>query len=159
MEVPEGTSHQDQPTIRPWRTRRHWKVPVLFGAGFCALQVTVFVVRFGTMAPANPPDFLFAIPSILVGLLLFFLGGMLVGLFAQRLLRGVAGSWRTVLMVGIGLATPLALLFSLVGGLLGPHVVILGALVPYLVLVGIPMLIRKSWLRFHRPGHDGVMSA
>lgn len=132
---------------------------MLFGAGFCALQVVVLLVRFGTMAPQNPAGLLFAIPSILVGLLLFFLGGMLIGLLAQRLLRGVAGSWRTVLLVGIGLATPLALMFSLVGGLIGPHVVIIGALVPYLVLVGIPVLIRKSWLRFHRPGQDSAISA
>ncbi len=132
---------------------------MLFGAGFCALQVVVFFVRFGATGPGNPADLLFAIPSILVGLLLFFLGGMLVGLFAQRLLRGVAGSWRTVLMVGIALATPLAVMFSLVGGLLGPHVVIIGALVPYLVLVGIPMLVRKSWLHFRRPRYDDADGA
>ena len=42
---------------------------------------------------------------------------------------------------------PLAVLFSLVGGLLGPHMVVIYALVPFLVLVGIPILIRAIWLR------------
>ena len=37
-----------------------------------------------------------------------------------------------------------AVLFSLVGGLRGPHMVVIGVLVPYLLLVGIPVLIRST---------------
>jgi hypothetical protein len=82
---------------------------------------------------------------------MFFLCGLLIGLLVQRLLKGCTGAWRTVLIVGVVLATPFAVLFSLVGGLLGPPVVLLGALVPYLLLVGLPVLIRESWSRFARP--------
>ncbi len=126
---------------------RYWKTPVLFGLGFCVLQVLLALVRFGFMG-MDPANLLVAIPSILSGLALFFLGGLLAGLLAQRLLRGVVGSWRSVLLVMFALATLLAVWFSLVGGLLGPHGVVIGAVVPYLILVGIPVLIRKFWERF-----------
>ena len=99
----------------------------------------------------DPAELLFAIPAILSGLILFFLGGLLIGLLAQRLLRGVAGSWRRGLWVAIAVATPLAVLLSLVGGLLGPHMVVIGALVPYLLLVGIPLLIRQCVQRLRSP--------
>ena len=39
--------------------------------------------------------------------------------------------WRTFLLVAIAIATPFAIVFSLVGGLLGPCFVVLYALVPY----------------------------
>ena len=123
---------------------------MLFGAGLCILQILVAMVRFGGGDGWNPA-FLFEIPSILFGIALFFLCGLLVGLLVQRLLRGCTGAWRTVVMVGVALATPFAILFSLVGGLLGPPVVLIGALIPYLLLVGGPVLIRESWLRFARP--------
>ena len=42
--------------------------------------------------------------------------------------------------MAIAIATPFAIVFSLVGGLLGPHFVVLYALVPYLLLVGLPVL-------------------
>ena len=122
---------------------RYWKTPVLFGIGFCVLQLLVALARFGSMDSWNPAELLFAIPAILSGLILFFLGGLLIGLLAQRLLRGVVGSWRRGLWVAIAVATPFAVLFSLVGGLLGPHMVVIGALVPYLLLVGIPLLTRQ----------------
>ena len=134
---------------------RYWKTPVLFGIGFCVLQVLVALIRFGSMDSWNPANLLLAIPSILSGLILFFLGGLLVGLLAQRLLREVAGSWRSVLLVAIAVATPLAVLFSLVGGLLGPHMVVIGALVPYLLLVGIPLLIRQFLQRLRSPPRPG----
>ena len=123
-----------------------------FGIGFCVLQVLVALVRFGSMDSWNPAELLFVIPAILSGLILFFLGGLLVGLFAQRLVRGSHGAWRTFLLVMIVIATPFAISFSLVGG---PLFVVLYALVPYLLLVGIPMLIRKSWKRFQRPHRQG----
>ena len=133
----------------PQRSRlRYWKTPVLFGLGFCVLQILLALVRFGFMGLMDPANLLVAIPSILSGLALFFLGGLLAGLLAQRLLRGVVGSWRSVLLVMFALATLLAVGFSLVGGLLGPHGVVIGAVVPYLILVGIPVLIRKFWERF-----------
>ena len=66
--------------------------PVLFGVGFCVLQVLVALVRFGSMDSWNPEELLFAIPALFSGLVLFFLGGVLVGLLVQRLLRGVCRS-------------------------------------------------------------------
>jgi hypothetical protein len=42
-------------------------------------------------------------------------------------------------------------LLSLAGGLLGPPFVVVYALVPYLALVGIPVLIRKAWRRMTGP--------
>ena len=130
----------------------YWKTPVLFGVGFCVLQVLVALVRFGSMDSWNPEELLFAIPALFSGLVLFFLGGVLVGLLVQRLLRGVVGASRSVLLITLGVATPLAVLFSLVGGLLGPHMVVIGVLAPYLLLVGIPLLLRQCWQRLrNRP--------
>ena len=129
---------------RDWR---YWRTPVLFGVGFCALEVALFVVRFGfsdrDISTAGPVVWV----PLLFGLVLFFAGGLLVGLFAQWMVRGCHGVWRTFLLVAIAIATPFAIVFSLVGGLLGPYFVVLYALVPYLLLVGFPVLIRKLWLR------------
>ena len=119
--------------------------------GFCVLQLLVALARFGSMDSWKPAELLFAIPAILSGLILFFLGGLLIGLLAQRLLRGVVGSWRRGLWVAMAVATPFAVLFSLVGGLLGPHMVVIGALFPYLLLVGIPLLIRQFVQRLRSP--------
>ncbi len=55
----------------------------------------------------------------------------------QRLLKGHTGAWRTALMACVTLASPFAVMFSLVGGLLGPPGVLIGALIPYLLLVWI----------------------
>ena len=63
---------------------RYWKTPVLFGAGFFVLQVLVALVRFGFIDSWDPAELLLVIPAILSGLVLFFLGGLLVGLLAQR---------------------------------------------------------------------------
>ena len=126
-----------------------------FGIGFCVLQFLVPLVRFGSMDPWSPAELLVVIPAILFGLILFFPGGLLVGLFAQWLVRGSHGAWRTFLLVMIVIAAPFAILFSLVGGPLRLLFVVLGPLVPYLLLVGIPMLIRKSWKRFQRPHRQG----
>jgi hypothetical protein len=152
MEHSDGNSGSGQSATRPRRSWRHyWKTPVCFGFGFCILQILVAIVRFGTMDSGNPTNLLFAIPSIVSGLILFFLAGLLVGLLAQYLLKGVVGPWRTWILVGFAVATPFAVLFSLVGGLLGPHMVVIGALVPYLLLAGIPLLIRRCLRRFHSP--------
>ena len=140
---------------RSWRG--YWKTPILVGIGFCVLQVLLAIVRFGSMDSWDPANVLFVIPNILFGLVLFFVGGVLVGVLAQRLLRGVIGSWRVVLLVAFAVATPLAVGFSLVGGLLGPHMVVIGALVPYLLLVGLPVLLRTSWQRVRsRSGRTGL---
>ena len=146
------TNPSRDPVSSRWR---YWKMPVWFGIGFCVLQVLVALVRFGSMDSWSPAELLFVIPAILSGLVLFFVGGLLVGLFAQRMVRGCHGAWRTFLLVMIVIATPFAISFSLVGGLLGPLFVVLYALIPYLLLVGIPMLIRKSWKRFQRPHRQG----
>ena len=153
-----GESESSQPTTRrPRSWRGYWKTPVLFGVGFCGLQVLLALARFASMdSLGDPANLLLAIPNILSGLILFFLGGLLVGLLAQRLLRGVLGSWRIVLLVAFAVATPFAVGFSLVGGLLGPHMVVIGALVPYLLLIGIPVLIRTFWQRFMTKTDDGT---
>ena len=145
-----GTSRNAKPTTRPQLSWRYWKTPVLFGAGFCILQILVALVRFGGREGWISAN-LFQIPAILLGLAMFFLCGLLVGLLVRRLLRGFTGAWRSALMVGVGLATPFAILFSVVGGLLGPPVVLIAALIPYLLLVGVPVLIHKSWLHFRKP--------
>ena len=83
-------------------------------------------------------EWLFALIGHGSGLVLFFIGGALAGLFARRLLRESTGAWRKCLIAGIVLATPVAPLLSLPGGLLGPHMVVVYVLVPYLLLAGIP---------------------
>ena len=150
MESDTGTSSNAEPTTRPQLSWSYWKTPVIFGAGFCILQILVALVRFGGREgwiPANP----FEIPAMLFGLAMFFLCGLLVGLLVQRLLRGSTGTWRSALLIGVGLATPFAIMFSLFGGLLGPPVVLIAALIPYLLLVGVPVLLHKSWLRIRKP--------
>ena len=147
MENVAGNAAGGQTEAPDRRSWDYWKMPVWFGLGLCILQVLIAIIRFGTMDDANPYGLLAAIPSIVSGLILFFIAGTLIGLLAQRLLRGVDGSARVWILVGLAVATPLAVLFSLVGGLLGPHMVVVYALVPFLVLVGIPLLIRAIWLR------------
>ena len=145
MEHADGTAATGQPEAPNRRSWDYWKLPVWFGLGLCMLQVLVAAIRFGGMHHTEPMALLFALPSILSGLVLFFIAGVLIGLLAQRLLRGVSGTPRVWILVGLAIATPLAVLFSLVGGLLGPHMVVIYALVPFLVLVGIPMLIYSIW--------------
>ncbi len=84
--------------------------------------------------------------GMLSGLGLFFLGGLLAALLVRRLLRGAEGRWRVCLIVLAASATPFALLASLAGGLLGPPLVVFWASIPYLLLVGIPVLGRRLWL-------------
>ncbi|MDE0110255.1 MAG: hypothetical protein OXN96_20820 [Bryobacterales bacterium] len=131
-------------SIRSWH---FWKMPVLAGFGFCALQGGLLVVRFGfsdNLNPGRPPGGWIA--GMLPGLSLFFLAGLLAALLVRRLLRGAQGSWRVCLIVLTVVATPIALLASLVGGLLGPPLVVLYASVPYMIFVGIPVLGRRLWL-------------
>ncbi len=150
MEADTEIPRKVNSTMRLQLSWTYWKTPVIFGASFCILQVLVAFVRFGGRGgwiPANP----FEIPAMLFGLAMFFLCGLLAGLLVQRLLRGSTGAWRSVLLAGVGLATPFAILFSLFGGLLGPPVVLIAALIPYLVLVGVPVLLHQFWLHFRKP--------
>ncbi len=156
MEHVDGTDvtgRQETPGRRSWD---YWKLPVWFGLGLCILQLLVAVIRFGTIHHSDPFGLLFALPSILWGLVLFFIAGALIGLLAQRMLRGVSGTRRVWIIVGLAIATPLAVLFSLFGGLLGPHMVVIYALVPFLVLVGIPMLILAVWRGLRKASGPGV---
>ncbi|MDE3257282.1 MAG: hypothetical protein OYM47_05555 [Gemmatimonadota bacterium] len=150
MEPTEGAAATGQPEAPNRRSWEYWKIPVWFGLGFCVLQILTAAIRFGTMHHSDPFGLLFALPSILSGLVLFFIAGALIGLLAQRLLRGVSGTPRVLILVGLAIATPLAVLFSLLGGLLGPHMVVIYALVPFLVLVGVPMLILAIWRGLRR---------
>ncbi len=139
------------------QSRRYWMLPIQFGAGFAALQLVIFILRFGFAdSPALGREWLIAVIGLGSGLVLFFIGGALAGLFVQRVLRDATGVWRKCLMAGIALATPLAAFLSLAGGLLGPHMVVVYALVPYLLLAGIPAVIRAIWLRLGKPagGHS-----
>ncbi len=162
MEPTDEASATGQPEAPNRRSWDYWKLPVWFGLGLCILQVLVAGIRFGTMHHPHPFGLLYALPSILSGLVLFFIAGALIGLLAQRLLRGVSGTPRVWILVGLAIATPLAVLFSLAGGLLGPHLVVIYALVPFLILVGIPMLIYSIWRGLRRasgpadppPGQD-----
>ena len=119
-------------------------MPVLAGLGFCALQIGLVLVRFGLSGRGTPGGAWVA--GMLSGLGLYFLGGLLALLIVRKLLRGTEGRWRICLILLAASATPIALLGSLVGGLLGPHMVVLWATVPYLLLVGIPVLGRRLWL-------------
>ena len=121
---------------------------MLFGAGLCALQLALFLVRFGYGGGEMPPgQWAAAILNLSTGLLLFFGGGLLAGLLVQRVLRGSFGKWRVFLLVATAVATPIAVMMSLAGGLLGPPFVVAYAAVPYILLVGIPVLARKIWRR------------
>ena len=124
-------------------------MPVLAGFGFCALQIGLFVVRFG-LSGSDTPGYHPGpwMVGILSGLGLFFLGGLLAGLIVRELVRGAEGRWRAFLIVLAAFATPIALLGSLAGGLLGPPLVVLWATVPYLLLVGAAVLGRHLWLRW-----------
>lgn len=92
-----------------------------------------------------------AMPGILAGLGLFFASGTLAGLFIQWLLQGTDGGWRKFVIASAALATPCAVLLSLAGGLLGPLGVLAYALAPFLVLSGLPALLRWLWLRWRQP--------
>lgn len=131
-------------SIRSWR---FWKMPVLGGFGFVLLQIGLLFARFGfsdNLNPGRPPGGW--IVGVLSGLSLFFLGGLLAALLVRRLLRGAQGRWRVCLIVLTVAATPIALLASLAGGLLGPPLVVLWATIPYLLIVGTPVLGRRLWL-------------
>ena len=133
--------------VRSWRAGwSYWKVPIFFGAGFVALQLFIAIIRFGsawvgTGARGAGRDVIPAFAaSIVFGFGLFVLAGILAGLILRWSLRGTSGTWRFVLGAAGVLATPLALWFSLAGGLLGPPGVIIGATAPYLIFVGTPAL-------------------
>ena len=140
----------DTPGRYSWRDGwLYWKMPVLFGAGFAAAQLLVALVRFGfAWARTGPPGlgsgFLLFAGNIVSGLLLFIPAGVLAGLLLRWFLRGSAGRWRIVLIGAVVLATPVAVWFSLLGGLLGPPGVVIGATAPYLIIVGIPALLARG---------------
>ena len=121
-----------------------WRFPLLFGAGFCAVQTAVGLVRFGFGWQAVTRD---VIP-LLNGLFLFFVTGVLAGMLSQRLLRRSKGAFRAFLMAAIAVATPFAMWGSLMGGLLGPAGVLIFGIAPYLALVGGPVLLHSAWRRF-----------
>lgn len=139
-----------RPQVRSWRAGwRYWKVPICFGAGFAALQLSIAIMRFGSawvgagVRGAGRDVIPVFAASIAFGLGLFVLAGILAGLILQWSVRGTSGIWRFVLVVAGVLATPLALWFSIAGGLLGPPGVIIGATAPYLIFVGTPALAGK----------------
>ena len=146
MSAPDSQYSEPRSVIRTSsRFWRYWRAPFLFGAGFCVCQIVLLLVRFGLSSGAGRSAE--SLVWILSGSALFFVAGTLAGLFAGRLLRGAQGGWRNFLLVAVFLATPVALVFSLAGGLLGPPFVVAYALVPYLLLAGVPALVRRLWLR------------
>ena len=98
----------------------------------------------GSGPPRLASGFLAFAGNIVSGLLLFIPAGILAGLLSQWLLRGSVGRWRIVLIGAVVLATPVAIVFSLAGGLLGPPGVVIGATAPYLIIVGIPALLARG---------------
>lgn len=126
----------------PW-----WRVPLLFGVGFCVIQILVFVARFGfgRLAEIGGGARQWYLGPI-SGFSLFFVGGAAAGLLIGRLLRTAGTRWQVFLIVASAVATPFAIFGSLVGGLLGPPGVIVYAVAPYLLLAGIPALVRRVWL-------------
>ena len=149
MAVASPADAVDSPPQPPSHGRgwRYWQTPVLAGIGFCFLQAGLLAIRFGfdgSSTPRHQPGTWLS--GMLAGLGLFFLGGLLAALVVRRLLRGTEGRWRACLIGLTAIATPIALLASLAGGLLGPPLVVLNAVVPYLVFLGIPALGRQIWL-------------
>lgn len=129
----------------------YWRVPVTFGVILCIIQVALVLVSFGAGTEwPRPAQAIQLALAMGLGLVLFFVGGVLIGLLVQRLLRGCEGGWRTFLISAVVVASPFAVLGSLVGGLLGPPFVVLYALFPYLLLVGVPVVFRKGWYRLRR---------
>ena len=144
-EAADASRGQDRQTPRQ---QRHWmpswKLPLLFGIGLCALQVTLALGRFGagrSLSAWIRPD-----------LLLFFIAGFLAGWLSDALLRGTNGTWRKLLIACIATAAVFAVPMSLLGGLFGPPVVVLGGLLPFLAIAGVPALSRSLWIRFRRAG-------
>ncbi len=112
----------------------------------CALQILIVLYRFGGNS------FLSGLSNdqMWIGLGLFFVTGVLIGLLLQLLFRGTTSGLRTLLLIAAILATPLAVLAGLMGGLFGPFGVILYGLLPFLLLVGVPRLVGKLWGLFNR---------
>ncbi len=121
--------------------RSYWFFPVVCGLAMCALQILIVLYRFGSESFLSG----FSNDQMWVGLVLFFVTGVLIGLLIQLLLRGTASGFRVLLLVATVLATPLAVYMSLLGGLFGQFGVIIAGILPFLLLVGIPRLIGKLW--------------
>ena len=130
------------------QARSPWSAAAAAGLAFCGLQVALALVRFGGL-PSSADA-----PSMLSGLAYFFVAGALAYLMVRILLKGATGPWRRKMLVAAAVATPFALLMSLVGGLFGPVGVVAYALVPYLLLVGIPVAGRKLWRRARNSQSD-----
>lgn len=136
---------------RPGGGRRGWRfwlVPASFGLGFCVLQIGLATVRFGLKALVGAHGSGGrGIVALGLDLFAFFLAGMLAGLLVQRVVRGSRGGWRIALLCLTAIATPISVGLSLGGGLFGPLGVVVYGLIPYLLLVAVPALVRSGWLR------------
>lgn len=110
------------------------------------LQAGLTLYRFG--GTTSLQDWLPRSSMMWLGPVLYFVQGALIGLLIERLLRGTTGRFHTLLVAAAIFATPTAVGTSLaVEGLFGPPG-LLDPLPAYLLVVGIPRLIGKGWLRF-----------
>ena len=95
----------------------------MYGLIFLVIQTGTFYFRFNTL----PAD------SSFVGYGSFFIIGLVAGLFVVYMIRKEKSM--ISLNVGAVIALPVALILSIVGGLLGIVGVLLGGIVPFLVII------------------------
>lgn len=111
---------------------------VLVGLITVAAQIIIFYVRFGRWNNA----------STYTDYLLFFLSGALGGWILTYILnRQVSGAQRRVVLIAFLLASPIALMLMLAGGLIGPLGVLIFPQIPWALLAWLGSSVGKLIFR------------